>query len=236
MLGTQTAMTSARTDRGSNKRATKRIKVDGLEGRMALVTQVEIVNISLGGISVKVDRRLTIGSECTLKLQQGKDVLPVKAVVVWSTLSGFRKKGEEQAPEYSVGMKFTHVISEEGRSIVNFINQNRSFKEQRLTGLRVEVQARGRAVLDQPAPFQVKLISLTGMLIEMNRELEADKTYPMEVMMDEVTRIHVTGRVSSQFEVAPRRHEIGVEFSQISAGDKALLKSLLQSLTRNAKK
>jgi hypothetical protein len=218
----------------SNKRGSRRFSVEGLEGRMAMATQVEIVNISLGGISIKVDRRLTVGSLCTLKLQQGKELLAIRGIVVWSALTGFRKAGVDSFPEYSVGLRFTDVLSEQGKSLAKLLDQNKAFKEQRLSGLRIEIKAKGRALIDQPQTFQVKLLGVNGMLIENSKELEIAKTYPMEIVLDG-TPIRFKGKVSSQFEVSPRLHEIGIEFDEISAGDKALLKSMLQSSSRAKK-
>jgi hypothetical protein len=214
----------------AGKRSTERLSVDRLEGRVALVTQVDILNISLGGIAVKVDRRLNLGSECTLKLSQGKQLVCLRARVVWSALTGFRKKGRQQGPEYSVGMRFVDVINPKGSALVEFIKQNKGFKEQRLSGLRVPLATRGRAVLDQPHPFRVKLISSRSMVIEIGKELDLNQSYPMEVMVDELRVISMTGRVSSRLEMAPKRYEIGVDFARLSARDKALLKSLLQKV------
>jgi hypothetical protein len=211
-----------------DKRVARRYRIEGLEGRIPLVTFVEIVNVSLGGAALKVDRRLNLGSECVLRLQQGDDAVSVKGHVVWSALTGFRGHGGDSSPEYSVGMCFTDMVGPNAAALLGLIDQNRTFKQQTLCG-SVEVVARGRAMLDKPRPFQVKLISSAGMLIEMNIELDVGDRYVMVVRLDELTPIHVTGCVSSQFEMGPDRHEIGIEFDEISGGDRALLKSLLQS-------
>ena len=48
----------------------KRFSVDifGINGKMMFANEVEIQDISIGGISIRVDRRLNMGSEYTLKV------------------------------------------------------------------------------------------------------------------------------------------------------------------------
>jgi hypothetical protein len=214
----------------ADKRGARRYRIEGLEGRIALVTQVEIVNISLSGVALKIDRRFNLGSECTLRLQQGEDGLSVKGIVVWSALVGFRKNGEESSPEYSVGMRFSEILDAPSEAFLDLINQNKAFKAQQLAG-SVDVSGRGRAMADRPRLFQVKLISPSGMLIEMDTELDIGESYVMIMRLEEQAPIHVTGKICSQFELAPDLHEIGVEFTDMSAADILLLKVTLMSLT-----
>lgn len=71
------------------RRRHKRFSVDILEisGKMVLARYVKILDISIGGVSFKADRRLHIGHEYTLKiLGKGKE-LSVKGIVMRSLLS-----------------------------------------------------------------------------------------------------------------------------------------------------
>ena len=213
----------------TDKRGARRFRVEGLEGRMALVTQVDIVDVSLGGVAVKVDRRLNLNTECTLKLQQGDENVSVKGVVVRCSVAGFIKRDGESVPQYAAGLRFVDVEGEKREALLRFLDQNRAFKQQLSVGPRVEIAARGRAELDEPHPFEVKLLSLTGMIVEMDRELDPHRTYSMSVRID-MTPVQFVARVSSQFEIEPGRHEIGLEFVEVSPGDWALLKALLHVL------
>ena len=62
-----------------NKRLHKRIKLDIVElgGKMFLIDDVEILDISLGGVSLKVDRGLNIGKEYLITLV-AEESLPAK--------------------------------------------------------------------------------------------------------------------------------------------------------------
>jgi len=54
-----------------DKRRHKRFRSDLMElyGKIVLAQKVEIIDISLGGVAVKTDRRLNIGREYLLKLE-----------------------------------------------------------------------------------------------------------------------------------------------------------------------
>lgn len=51
-----------------NKREHTRFDLIDLQGKMTLANKVEIVDISLGGVALKVDRKLDIGREYMIKL------------------------------------------------------------------------------------------------------------------------------------------------------------------------
>jgi len=81
-----------------DKRRHKRFKLDIIEinGKMSLADKVKIIDISLGGIAVKADRRLNIGREYLIRLEDKGKSIDVKGIVVRSELSGIeeRDKGE----------------------------------------------------------------------------------------------------------------------------------------------
>jgi len=81
-------------DNKPNKRRHPRLVVEGVHGKMVFASQVEILNLSLGGVALTADRRLNIGGEYTLKLALAGETLDIKGIVVWSALSGLRKSGE----------------------------------------------------------------------------------------------------------------------------------------------
>ena len=55
-----------------DKRRHKRYNLDLVEvnGKMSLTDKVEVLDISLGGVALKADRRLNIGKEYMIKLQE----------------------------------------------------------------------------------------------------------------------------------------------------------------------
>ncbi len=106
-----------------SKRRYKRYKLDsmGINGKMVFATDVKILDISVGGVSLKADRRLDIGNEYVLKLENRDRLISVKGVVVWSSLSGTREgAGGEAVPIYTAGLKFTDSSPEKIEELLSF--------------------------------------------------------------------------------------------------------------------
>src|SRR5512146_692956 len=92
-----------------DKRRHKRFRLDVIEinGKMSLADKVKIIDISLGGIAIKADRRLNIGREYTIRLEEKGKIIDVKGVVVRSELSGIEEGNKgEQVSIYKAGMLF----------------------------------------------------------------------------------------------------------------------------------
>jgi hypothetical protein len=212
--------------------------VEDVRGHLVLAARVEVLNLSLGGVAIRADRRLNIGSEYTLKLEMGDRFIAMQGVVVWSVLSGMRKVRGEDRPEYSAGLKFTGVIDERVQGLIDFIDENRIVEEHRLAGLRFQVEAPGKALLDSLESYRVRLISRSGMLIESDRRLDVERVYAMYFQPPAGGRVAFAGRVASCLEDGegrgPRRYRIGVAFVDMAGSDRERLEAFVTSLSRGA--
>ena len=89
------------------RRSFPRFTVDimDIHGKMLFANDVKILDISMGGVLLKADRRLNIGRDYTMKLESKGKILNVQGTVVRSMLSESRKdeKGEI-VPIYTAGM------------------------------------------------------------------------------------------------------------------------------------
>jgi PilZ domain len=76
-----------------NKRRHERSRSDLMEinGRMILAHKVEIIDISLGGIALKTDKRLYIGKECLIKLESKSKSIGVKGTIVRCELTNIEE-------------------------------------------------------------------------------------------------------------------------------------------------
>ncbi len=85
------------------KRRYKRFSVDIMEinGKMVLASYVKILDISIGGVSFKANRRLNMGSEYSLKMENKRRELTVKGIIVRSTLS---ESIEDSPGQYCPGL------------------------------------------------------------------------------------------------------------------------------------
>jgi PilZ domain-containing protein len=214
-----------------------RFTVEGVHGKMTLASHVDILNMSISGVAIKVDRALRVGGEYALNLQLQDRQLNVHALVVWCVLGEIKKGAQGEAlPVYSAGMKFTDVLSPKLMELITFIDKHKIVEEHRLGGLRVHIDAPGKALLDVPHVYRVKVISLSGMLIEMEDALELERICPMEIAIREgATPIRFTGRIVYCVEAVDRdtrKHEIGVSFEEIDLEEKKRLAEYIDSISK----
>ncbi len=214
-----------------------------INGMMMFANEVEILDISIGGISLRADRRMNIGSEYSLKIRDESSVIPLKGTVVWSLLSG-TKKGLDGAvtPLYTAGMCFQDLSSERIGELTRFIAAHRYERRGEedmhcLSGLRFNIryniEAKEKAVLSYPESYRVKKISLGGMLIESTNEIEVEKRLPMELTLPKDITISFQGRVASCLVASreePELYALGIEFVDISEKDRAILTDFIATL------
>lgn len=220
---------------GREKRREPRFVVEGLQGHMTFASEVEILNMSLSGVALRTDRRLVIGSEYQLRLEgAGGGGMNVKGVVVWCALESRRKdtRGDDILI-YSAGLRFAGVINDALSALLEFLDRHKVHPEQRTGGTRFEIEATGRALLDVPHPFRVKVLSLTGMLAQATASLDLDHVLPMELSLDEGDPLRFDGRVAYCTEVdldQGTQYEIGVEFVHMPPDDRARLEAYVERL------
>lgn len=221
-----------------DKRRYKRFSVDilGINGKMMFANEVEIHDISLGGISLKVDKRLNMGSEYTIKIAKSSDkTISLKGSVVWSKISGTRKGSTgEIIPIYSAGMKFVTMPADKIKELTTFLAGQENFSREKVygpSGLRCSMRflvapPLKKAFLDIRESYAVKKLSLGGMLIESESPLGIDDRVPMEILLPGDTQIKFLGRTASCIKVPEEgssRYDIGIEFIEIAEGDKRKL-------------
>jgi hypothetical protein len=106
------------------KRWHKRFRLDLIEinGRLNLADNVEIIDISFGGVALKVDRRLNLGKGCLLKLEDKGNSIDVKGIVVRCKLSGFEERyNRDRVSIYTAGMRFQEGSAD---TVANFIRSS----------------------------------------------------------------------------------------------------------------
>lgn len=216
------------------RRRYPRFTVENIHGRLIAESEVDILNMSISGAAIKVERRLTMGAHYNLKLDRDGTVLTVETEVVWSVLTEFRKGEEgEEVPVYSAGLKFVDVLTPRIAELLSFIDEHKIIDEKRLGGLRMHIDAPGKAALDYPEGYKVLVLSRTGMLIETHHVVTVDGICPMEISLPDGEPLRFSGRVvtikEGSDEMRPRR-EIGIEFVDMPEADGARLAKYLESL------
>lgn len=220
-----------------------RMEVVDLTGKMMFADEVNILDISVGGVSLKADRRLNIGHEYAVKMENVGRVLAVKGLVVWSVLSGNKEGARgDSIPLYTAGMKFMDVSDKKMEEIVNFIEKYEQGAVMPIgpygtSGLRqsvrVRIDAQGKATVNFPENYKIRILSIGGMLVESERPIEIESRLSMEVFFPEDTSITFLGRVASCRLVQDEKVElfhIGIEFIDMSEEHKEKLQEFVLSL------
>jgi Tfp pilus assembly protein PilZ len=209
----------------------------GLKHRMVLAHKVEILDISLGGVALKSDRRLNIGREYLLRLDEKGKKLDVRGIVVRSELSGIESRADgESASIYTAGVMFKDASP---NIVSNFISAiTHSKKEAAVTAyqklnVRFNLITPSEKTLNFPSQFKVKEISISSMLIETDQALSKKSLIPMKLRLQADKHINLIGKVASCRMTGDKRqehYEIGLEFNKLTDTETALLKSFIDYL------
>jgi len=222
------------------RRKHTRFLIEGMEVqcRMFFTTEVNILNMSLGGVALSLNKRLNMGEKYTLKIDSEGKTISLEGVVVWERMTGVTKEVKgKKFPIYEVGIKFDEVLTGKGADLLNFISGNIFDKaiKTRVQGLRVKIiQPEKSVILDDRDIYSVKMIGLGGMLIESKEELLIEDRFQMEMSFSEdVKPIKFLGRTAYCVEIpgnAPLRYDTGIEFIEMNEADRARLKEFIDFL------
>lgn len=222
----------------NEKRKYKRFTLDVLEvnGMMLRATNVKVIDISLGGISIKVDRRLNIGTDYLLKLSDRREVLSLKGTVIRSLLIESKKTASgDLIPIYQTGLAFSGLTEKDTTLLDNLIERYRvdtsPVPQERRCTVRFNIETQEKALLQYPENFKVRQISLGGMLIDSDHKMETNSKTPMQLFSDNVRPIRFIGRVvfcRVLEQSRPTLYAAGIEFLDLTERGRELLASFIE--------
>jgi hypothetical protein len=213
----------------------RRYKVEGLAGNVLFTSDIEILNISIDGAAMETKRRLELNREYTFKIKHKEDLLNLRGRIVWAVLvSRTKKNAGALTPVYRVGVKFTDTLSEKADALLGFIEENRIRKvEGRLGGIRFTIADSGGVKVDLPRRYEVKKLSLSGMLVETGYPMELDARHEIELFIAGNT-IKITGRVAYCRKLEEKKdgvgYDIGMEILTIADNQRQLLTGFLETV------
>ena len=197
---------------------------------MLSTSPVDIINISLGGLAFRTETRLQVGEAYTVTMDVAGKRVAMRGVVAWSVLGGLEIRGGETVPVYSVGMKFHGAFTEDGQSLLAAADP--VAVEQRVAGVRFHLD--GQASIAHPLRYTVRVISMHGMLIEIDHPMKVDEVLPLEISLEDEAPIHCRGRVAScqeRLHEHPKHYDVGFEFKQMPDEDNARLARVVKALS-----
>jgi hypothetical protein len=214
------------------RRNNHRYAVQDVRGTILLSNEARILNMSLTGMAVETDTRLRLGRTYSLKLQHDGDLaVPLMGTVAWCQLRQAKPpSGGEGQIVYVSGLQFEGVLTDKAHEVMAFLKSAAVVSVQTRVCGRFRARFEDTINLNTEYEFEVKKISLTGMLIVTDLVAEQNSLFDMEVQLDDGV-CRARGRVAYVRPASPRRTEgaveLGVEFTSISEADRALLMSFI---------
>jgi hypothetical protein len=213
-----------------------------LDGNYFLIDIVELLDISFSGASLKVDRGLSIGKEYLMTLVAKGRSLDVKGIIVRSASSGSEKQvNGESVPRYAASMKFKDGQINKIADFIDSLDQLKKEEKPAMVERRLNVRFHFtvplETLLSHAAQFQVKKISLSGMLIQSEHALEINSMIPMGLSFNADNPVNFIGRVASCLmtkEKGQAPYEIGVAFSDTTDTGRMMLKTFVDEMERTA--
>jgi HEAT repeats/PilZ domain len=224
-----------------NKRQHARFDVVELHGRMLLADKVEIVDISLGGLSLKADRRLDLGREYQIKLGKKGREIAVRGVVVRSSLAGMETgTGGESVLIYAAGVKFREGQTDKIAAFLDSVDIRKtdavSPAVERRLHVRFQITTSQKKVLLFPAHFRVREMSFHGMLVRSDSPLGGEGAIPLALFLDREHHIDFSGTISSTRTKEDGKHayhETEITFPDLTDRDRGTLRKFIDYLAAN---
>lgn len=217
-----------------DRRRHKRYGIKGVRGNVRFLADLKLVNISADGAAIETKKRLDVNREYKFKIDYEGTPLDARGLVVWSQLvKGEKTEDGDVVPIYRSGVKFVAVVDEKIIELMNFIEDNRArTPERRLGGVRCKIAAPQNMTVGYPYGYLVKKISFCGMEIETEHALDPDSRHEMELVLNDKV-LTITGRIVTCVEVPSEKatkYDMGVEFLEMSAYDRKLLRHFIDTL------
>jgi PilZ domain len=221
---------------GHEARRFRRYDVADVRGSLLLSLDARILNMSLTGMAIETGSVLKVGGDYWLRLAQpGGAQLRFKTNVKWCRLvRNERDAAGDARAVYQAGLDFRDGLDENARQVLSFLEQHIVVElDRRLTGRFSLAQAR-TAALAVRHDFEVRRLSLGGMLVETVWDPALDSTVELEVHTGKAV-VRTSGKVRSVLPAigdpdGPPTFAIGLEFVGLAAEDQRSLAALLESL------
>lgn len=218
----------------SRKRRHKRFAVEimNIRGRMMFSSMVEVHELTAETIVLLADIRLNLGTPYVLKLEDQDDHIQVRGTVEFSSIHKTIQNDEgDVIPIYKAELCLDDMNDVTRGELERFIGHHRMDEAERCSRLVCKVKSGEHAILDFPAAYTVKKVSLSGMLVESNHPIQLERRMPMELGLPGHRLIHLLGRVASCLPLSdPERFDVGIEFIEMSAQDKESFKVFIEML------
>jgi Tfp pilus assembly protein PilZ len=211
----------------------RRFEVHDIAGVFLFDVDATVLNLSLGGMALESTHALQVGRRYSFRIRDGAELVAVSGVVAWCNLRRTRREeGDQIVPCYQAGVRFEGIITSTAEELGRLIEGNAVVEVgQRVFG-RFRVEADSPLSVATQVDFEVCKISLSGMLVEAEVEVDLETRVQLEVRL-------VNGLYACRGRVAyirppqrswEKRTQIGVEFLDPSPERRLLLEDFIAFL------
>jgi hypothetical protein len=220
-----------------DKRQYKRFMLEGknVRSKMHFTTEAQFIDISLGGASISLNRKLNMGEEYNCRVNDGKKTFAVRGTVVWENVDIKETDDGGMEPEYRIGLSFNKVLTNKGDNLANLIEDwARTEKERhRVRGVRIDMK-NAETELDHYGEYPVDEISFGGMRLETDIMIEQGAEFNIKMSIPNALKaIKVKARIASSRRIQdsePPRYKVGVEFMDMGVLDLTRIRDLIYSM------
>ncbi|HAM50323.1 MAG TPA: hypothetical protein DCP92_06370 [Nitrospiraceae bacterium] len=214
----------------------------GVSAKTLFVEEAELLNVSVTGACIIAKESLTLADKHLMKLYNDGTPLTLQYRVIWETSSDEPKdRSGELVTVYKAGVAFAHTPIDSLGMLKDYIWVSAIPNEQRLRNthkpsiLRFTVHTNAKALLYYSKIAAVKELSLSGMLIEVDKGIPVDRRFPLGLFLPkENLPIKFQGRVACCIELPDtesKGFDIGIQFLGMAEEDKRRLSKFLETLT-----
>ena len=218
---------------GTRQRHHPRYEVAGVTGHLVVPIQIQVINVSIGGMALETSSYLKFGRAYTLKLQGGGSTLSLTGTVAWCSLRRTAKNAAgDILPVYRAGLRFEGLSGDRSRDLWDLIRRHAL--------VEIEDSVLGRFKVDLPADtrlgssydFAVRKLSLSGLLIETDFEPDMDARFDLQIQLGSkrwATRARVASIPRIGRHSAGELTQVGLEFCDLDRNRLAQLKTFIDT-------
>ncbi len=213
------------------RRRHHRYDVQGVRGILVLPMRVKVLNMSLTGLAVEARAALEIGKKYDLKLHNGRETIEFNVDVQWCHLVRTERIGiADVSPVYEAGLDFRHVLNDQARELLSFLEHNVVVDVERRIFGRFKVGLDNPVGLDAHHDFLVRKLSFSGMLIETDLAPKVGAAFDMEMDPDKL-HLKTRGKVIHAESLTRRPGcQVGIQFVQMPPESRHTLEQLIEGL------
>lgn len=164
-----------------NRRRHKRIGLEHMEipAKTIITSECKILDMGLNGVRILTTQWLNMKSNYTIRFNIDGKPVSNKGTVKWVKLiDNVKNANQDSMPIYMTGIEFQSVFTDNGKDMLQIVDEYSANGEHRLSGTRLKIKSPGKAVFNILQEYPIRQISSGGMLVETNHELPLEKTFP----------------------------------------------------------